>query len=153
MALPVTGGRSAAVVSVEFDPDGSPGVFTNWCGAKNLSITIDNEIQTEKVGDCSDWSAPVVTVKEFSGQNITASMDATWTADQHAQTSDWALSQLRRNIRITFPNATVGQVSSYEGAGMLQNLQLGEIGNVDGNKISETIAIEIDGTLTRTLAT
>jgi Phage tail tube protein len=150
MALPKTGGRSAAVVMVEFDPVGATGVFTNWCGAKNFSLSIQNEIQSEKVGDCNDWSLPVVTVKEYSGQDITASMDATWTGATHQRTSAWALNQLKLNVRIHFPGSEVGEVEYYDGLAMLSGLDLGEIGNVDGNKISESISLEFDGKLTVT---
>jgi len=152
MALPVTGGRSAAVVQVEFDPVGAPGVFTNWCGAKNFSLSIQNEIQSEKVGDCDDWTLPVVTVKEYSGQNITATMDATWTSATHLLTSAWALEQQKLNVRVQFPDAATGEVEFYDGLAMLSGLDLGEIGNVDGNKISENVSLEFDGTLTVTAA-
>lgn len=152
MALPVTGGRSAAVVQVEFDPVGAAGVYTNWCGAKNFSLSIQNEVQSEKVGDCDDWAAPVVTVKEYSGQNITATMDATWTSATHRLTGDWALTQKKLNVRINFPGAGTGEVEFYDGLAMLSGLDLGEIGNVDGNKITENVSLEFDGTLTSTPA-
>lgn len=150
MALPKTGGRGAAVVMVEFDPVTSAGIYTNWCGAKNFSLSIQNEVQSEKVGDCDDWSAPVVTVKEYSGQNITASMDGTWTSATHAKTSDWALNQKKLNVRIHFPDALAGEIEYYDGVAMLAGLDLGEIGNVDGNKITESVSLEFDGKLTTT---
>lgn len=150
MALPKTGGRGAAVVSVEFDPVGDPGTYTKWCGARNFQLVIDNEIQSDKVGDCDDWGAPIVTVKEYSGQDVTASMEATWTSATHAKTSKWALDQEKKNVRITFPDAEVGEIESYDGVAMLQNLTLGEIGNVDGNKISESVSLSFDGKITAT---
>lgn len=150
MSLPKTGGRGAAVVMVCYDPVGNPTVFTNWCGAKNFSLSIDNEIQSEKVGDCEDWSKPVVTVKEYSGQNITASMEATWTSATHKETSAWALEQKKLPVRIHFPGAAVGEVEYYDGVAMLQNLTLGEIGNVEGNKITEAVNLDFDGTISRT---
>jgi len=153
MALPKTGGRSAAVVMVEFDPVGETGVYTNWCGAKNFTLTVDNEIQSEKLGDCEDWSAPILTVKEYSGQNITASMDATWTAATHKLTSEWALGQKKLNVRVHFPGAILGEVEYYDGVAMLSSLALGEIGNLDGNKISESISLEFDGKLEVTAKT
>lgn len=150
MALPQTGGRGAAVVMVEFDPTGNAGVYTNWCGAKNFSLSIQNEIQSDKVGDCQDWDLPVATLKEYSGQNITASMDATWASATHALTSDWALNQKKLNVRIHFPGAQTGEVEYYDGLALLGGLDLGEIGNVDGNKITESINLEFDGRLTST---
>lgn len=147
MTLPQTGGRGAAVVMVEFDPVGNAGTYTNWCGAKNFNLSIQNEIQSEKVGDCDDWDAPVANVKEYSGQNITASMDATWTSATHAKTSDWALNQKKLNVRIHFPGSIAGEVEYYDGVSLLAGLDLGEIGNVDGNKITESVSLEFDGKL------
>lgn len=146
MTLPKTGGRGAAVVMVAFDP-AAPTVFTNWCGAKGFSLSIDNEITSEKIGDCDDWSAPIITVKEYSGQNITASMDATWSSATHKKTSEWALDQLKLPVRIHFPGALTGEVEYYDGKALLGGLNLGDIGNVDGNKISESITLEFDGKL------
>jgi hypothetical protein len=135
---------------VEFDPVGSPGTYINWCGAKNFSLNIENEIQNEKVGDCADWSLPVVTQKEYSSQTVTATMDATWTAATHKETGAWALEQKTLKVRVHFPNALTGEVEYYDGDAMLSGLSLAEIGNVDGNKVSENVSLEFDGTLTVT---
>lgn len=150
MALPKTGGRSAAVVMVEFDPTGAPGVYTNWCGAKNFSLSIQNEIQSEKIADCDDWSLPVVTVKEYSGQDVTASMDASWAAATHKLTSDWVLNQKKLNVRVHFPGAVIGEVEYYDGLALLAGLDLAEIGNLDGNRITENVSLEFDGGVTAT---
>lgn len=150
MATPKTGGRAAAVVMVEFDQAGAPGVYTNWCGAKSFSLTIDNEIQSEKIGDCDDWSAPIVTEKEYAGQDVKASMDASWAGSMHKNTSDWALNQLKLKVRVHFPDAAVGEVEYYDGTALLQSLNLGDIGSVEGAKITESISLEFDGKLLAT---
>jgi hypothetical protein len=77
-------------------------------------------------------------------------MDATWTSATHKETGDWALSQKTLAVRIHFPNAATGEVEYYDGNAMLASLSLGEIGNVDGNKISENVSLDFDGTLTVT---
>jgi hypothetical protein len=151
MAKPKTGGRAAAVVMVEFDPVGAAGVYTNWCGAKNFSLTVDNEIQSEKVGDCDDWSAPITSQKEYAGQDVSASMDATWTSATHKQTADWALDQMKLNVRVHFPDAIAGEIEYYDGVCLLKGLTLAEIGNVEGNKITENVTLEYDDGIERTL--
>lgn len=146
MAYPTTGGRGDAVVSVEWTPES--GTFANWCGANNFSLNLSNEVNSTPVGDCDDWSKPAVNVKEYGVQNVTASMDATWSSAMHAKTSDWALNQKKLKVKVTFPNATTsGEVASYEGTAMLTGIDLANIGNVNGAKITENVTLEFDGTL------
>lgn len=148
MAYPTTGGRGDAVVSVDWT---NSGTFTNWCGANNFSLNVANEITSTPVGDCDDWTAPVQNQKSYGPQNITASMDATWSSATHAKTSDWALNQKTLPVRITFPNAsTSGEVAQYDGDAMLTGLDLANIGAVDGSKITEAITLEFDGGVTPT---
>lgn len=147
MATPKTGGRAAAVVMVEFDQAGAPGVYTNWCGATNFSLSIDNEIQSEKIGDCDDWSAPIVTEKEYSGQDITASMDATWAGVMHKKTSDWAVDQLKLKVRLHFTDVAVGEIEYYDGTALLKGLKVDNIGNVDAKKITESVSLDFSGKL------
>ena len=151
MAVSKTGGRAAAVIMVEWDPVGAAGVYTNWAGAKNFSLSVDNEIQGHKLGDDDDWSLPVITQKEYAGQDIKASMDATWTAASHVKTSDWALSQKKLLVRVNFPSAIIGEIEFYDGTAMIGSLSLGDIGNLDGGLITETVSMEFDGTITATV--
>ncbi len=152
MTTPDIGGRGDCVVKVAFDPL-APTTFTNWCGATAFNLNISNEFSDNKVGDCDDWSAPVVTLKAPAGQNITGSMEATWSPTQHKTVADWVLDQTLLPVQIVFPNATVGQISMYEGEAYLEGLDVAGIGNLDGNAISESVSLTFNGTLERTVAT
>lgn len=151
MATPDLGGRGDCVVSVEFDPVGAAGTYTKWCGAKNFSFGVNNEFSEEKVGDCDDWTAPVVTISVPNGQTVSASMDATWVAAYHLQTSDWVLNQKALLLRIEFPNAAVGQVQYYDVTAYIEGLDLGNIGNTEGGVITENVTLKVTGGVTRTL--
>lgn len=152
MAIPALGSRGDIVVAVEFDPVGAPGVYTNWCGATNISFEVSNEVITQNVGDCDDWGLPVQTNRSYGPQGVTMNFDATWTAAQHTLTTDWAFNQRTLNVQVNFPNATTGNVSQYGGAALLSSMSLGNIGNTDGNPQTETVALEFSGAVTRTLA-
>ena len=151
MTTPDIGDRGDIVVQVEFDPTGAAGVYTNWCGATNFGFKIANEINKTVVGDCDDWGLPLVNKKSYGAQDVTANMDATWTAATHAKTQDWALSQLKKKVRILFPNATSGQVSMYDGTALLAGLDLDGIANLTGDSQTETVSLEFDGAVTPTL--
>lgn len=153
MATPNLGGRGDCVVSVEFDPAGSPGVYTKWCGAKNFDLGLTNEFSEEKVGDCEDWDAPVQTISVPSGQTISASMDATWVSAFHVQTSDWGLNQKALKVLVEFPQALVGQVKQYDMTAYIEGLNLGNIGNTEGGVVTENVTLKVTGGLQRTLKT
>ncbi len=151
MSLPDTGDRGDIVVQVEFDPVNLPGVYTNWCGATGFNLQITNEVTSQKVGDCDNWGLPIQNQKNYGAQNVTASMDATWTAATHLHTSDWALNQKKLRTRIHFPNALAGQVERYDGVGLLTGLTLDGVGNVEGQPQTESVSLEYSGGLERTL--
>ena len=153
MAKPKLGGRGECVVSVEFDPTGAAGVYTKWCGAKNFNLGVNNEFSDEKVGDCDDWDAPVVTISVPNGQTVSASMDATWVAAYHLQTSDWVLDQKALKVRVEFPKAEIGQVQYYDVLAYIEGLDLANIGNTDGGVITENVTLKVTGGITRTLRT
>lgn len=152
MATPVLGTRGSIVVQVEFDPDGAAGTYTNWCGTTGFSFNIANEVISTNVGDCDDWGLPIATNKSYGPQNVTASMEASWTAAVHAETSDWALNQKTLNVRILFLDAVAGQVANYDGAALLSGLDLGNIGNTDGTPQTESVTLEFSGAIVRAMA-
>ena len=152
MTLPNIGTRKDAVVMIAFDTN-SPSTFTNACGCKNFNIDVNNEIHSEKVGDCEDWEKPIETLKSYSAQNVTASMDATWSSKTHVKMSAWAMNQLYLPVRIHFPFAASGEIEYYDGVALLTSLNIANIGNTDGAPITESISLEFDGGLQETLKT
>ena len=145
MALPKGAGRGDIVIAVDFTGDST---FVNWCGARNVSLSIANEIGSTKVGDCEDWSAPAVTSKFYSGQDVTMTVDATWAKSMHLKTFNWAKRQEVHAVRISYPNASVGEIDHIEGGrALLGGFEMGEIGNLDGNLVTENVTLEFDGGL------
>tara|TARA_R110002012_G_scaffold101777_4_gene241144 strand:- start:317 stop:778 length:462 start_codon:yes stop_codon:yes gene_type:complete len=153
MATPVTGNRGDIVVQVELDPASLPGVFTNLCGVTSASFSVNNEVISFKVGDCDDWSEAVQTVKNYGALDASISISTTWTADQHPHMLKWVLEQKKLNTRLAYPNATTGQVSSIDCVGLMEGLELADIGNVDGNPQTEDLTIQCSGGITPTYAT
>ncbi|MEO0343016.1 MAG: phage tail tube protein [Pseudomonadota bacterium] len=155
MALPVTGTRGDIVVQVEFDPVGAAGTYTNACGVTSASFEISNDIISFDVGDCDDWSASVQKVKNYGAQDVTMSIDATWSAAQHVQMIDWAsrnINEGQLNLRLLYPNATTGQVSMIDGLALMETLTLDNVGNVEGNPQTENISLQFSGGITVTKA-
>lgn len=150
MALPVTAGRADIVVQVEWDPVGAPGVYINWCGTTSSALNISNEVKETKVGDCDDWSAAVQTIREYSGQNITMTMDATWARSVYSKTLDWALNQKKLNVRIQYLLAQSGDVEFLDGLALLSELANDAIGNLEGDSVTERVSLGFSGVLTPT---
>ena len=138
-------GRKDIVVSVKW-VDGA-GDFTNWCGARNFSLSLTNETGSNKVGDCDDWSKPALTRRYYSGQDVTATMDATYAKSWHPKVSEWAREQRSLRVRISFPGAAAGDIEYYVGTALLTSLELGGIGNLDGEPVTENVSLEFDGGL------
>lgn len=145
MTYPTTGGRGDAVVAVDF---AGTGTYENWAGATNGKLSVKNATNGTVVGDSTDWTLPPVTQRDYGGQDISFTMDATWSSAFHKEISDWALSQKKLSVQITFPNAATGEVSTYTGNALLTDVELANIGAVDGSKITDTVTLEFDGTLT-----
>ncbi|TMV84481.1 hypothetical protein FGG78_21730 [Thioclava sp. BHET1] len=146
MTYPTTGGRADAVVSVMFDAGSA--AYVNWAGATNGKLSVKNTVTNTVVGDTEDWSLPPKTFKGYSGQDVTMTMDATWASSMHAKTADWAINQRKLSVKISFPNAAAGEISSYTGVALLSDLDLANIGAVDGSKITESVSLEFDGGVT-----
>lgn len=151
MALPVTGTRGSIVVQVELDPVGAAGTFTNVCGVTNAQFSIQNEVIEFKVGDCDDWSLAVQTVKNYGATNVSMTIDAQWTADTDVQMLTWARTQQQLNVRLLYPSATTGQVSTLDGVALMEGYNVDGIGNTDGNPQTTQLSLQYSGGVTPTL--
>lgn len=149
MAKPTLAYRGDVIVMVAFDP-AQPDTFTNFCGATGISLEITNEIISEKIGDCDDWSAVIETVKAYGGQDAKASFNGKWAKQNHSKVLRWVVDQMKLPVRIHFVNVEVGEVEYIDGTALATSTDLGEIGNVDGNSISRNLSVEFDGTVALT---
>ena len=114
MALTTRAFRGDIVVMVNWSGTGS--TYTNFCGATGGTLTVSNEIRTEQVGDCDDWSAPIQTLKKPGAQNWTMSIDGTWAAQNNRQVIDWAVDQTLLPVRVHFVNAPAGDYEYFDGS-------------------------------------
>lgn len=151
MALPTRAFRGDIVVMVNWAGTGT--TYTNFCGATGGTLTVSNEIRSEQVGDCDDWSAPIQTLKKPGAQNWTMSIDGTWAAQNNRQVIDWAVNQTLLPVRVHFVNAVTGQYEYFDGDAYLSGLDISGIGNITGDAVTRSIQIEFDGTPELTLAT
>lgn len=152
MALPTRAYRGDIVVMVATNAV-APYTYTALCGATAVTLTISNEITSERVADCTDWTLPPQTIKGFGAQNTTATVNGIWARENHERMLDWALTQKKLAVRFSFAGVAVGDTQYIDGLAMLSEFGLDNIGNVDGNAVARTLNLEFDGTPTITKRT
>ena len=64
MAFPALQSRKDLVVMVAWNAT-TPAVYTNWCGATGIRLSINNNISEQVVADCEDWSLPAQIVRAY----------------------------------------------------------------------------------------
>jgi len=118
-----------------------PLVWTNFCGADGVTLTIDNAIQETQAGDCDDWSLPVQTLLAYGAQSVSMTVNAQLARSNRDKLLRWAKDQLTVPIRVHIVNAPTGEVEYIDGEGMLPSLGLDGIANTDGAVIRTTLNI------------
>ncbi|WP_294932179.1 hypothetical protein [uncultured Paracoccus sp.] len=152
MAEPSLHYRGDIIVMVAFEPD-TPLVYTNFCGATGIDLTIDNAIQETLVGDCQDWSLPIKTIAAYGAQTVTATINAQLARQNRDRLLLWAKDQMEIPVRFHFVNAEAGQTEYMDGVGMLPSLGLSGIGNDQGSVITTTLNLRFKNGLEFTAAT
>lgn len=141
MALPNRHYRGDIVVMVDWTATGGVGAtWTNFCGATNVTLTVDNAVQEEVVADCDDWTLPPQNVVEYGAQSWTISIDGTLAAQNRDKLLRAAKDQVLLPIRVHIVGAITGEVEYIDGAIILPSLSIGNIGNVDRAAVSMTIS-------------
>ncbi len=146
MATPQLGYRGDVVVAAAFDP-ASPTTYTNFCAATNITLTLNNDILSEKVGDCDDWAIPVTVVKSYGAQNATMSFTGQWSKQNNSTILRLSLDQLVLPIMIEFVGVPSGEIQYLKGEAFISSIDMGQIGNVEGNAISRNMSLEFSGAL------
>jgi hypothetical protein len=149
MALPTRAYRGDIVVMVATNTT-APYTYAALCGATSVTLTISNEITSERVADCQDWTLPPQTIKGYGAQNVTATVNGIWARENHERMLNWAASQEKLPVRFSFANVGAGETQYIDGIAMLSEFGLDNIGNVDGNAVARTISLEFDGSPTFT---
>jgi|GEM_PF-2000322 len=140
MAVPSLHYRGDIIVMVAWDST-TPLVFTNFCGANGVTLTIDNAIQETQVADCEDWSLPVQTQLAYGAQSVAMTINAQLAKSNRDKLLRWAKGQLTVPIRIHIVEAAATEVEYIDGEGMLPSLGLDGIGNTDGAVITTTLNV------------
>lgn len=142
MAIPSLQYRKDLVVMVAWDP-AAPLVYTNWCGATSISLTVTNATNEQTVADCDDWSLPAQIIKAYGAQSITASVAASLTKAGRDQLIRAALDQRELPIRFHLIDAEAGEIEYIDGVALLPSLNIENIGATDDNAVI-TYTLNID---------
>ena len=142
MAIPSLQYRKDLVVMVAWDP-AAPLVYTNWCGATSISLTVTNATNEQTVADCDDWSLPAQIIKAYGAQSITASVAASLTKAGRDQLISAALDQRELPIRFHLIDAEAGEIEYIDGVALLPSLNIENIGATD-DKTVITYTLNID---------
>ena len=142
MAIPSLQYRKDLVVMVAWDP-ATPLVYTNWCGATSISLTVTNATNEQTVADCDDWPLPAQIIKAYGAQSITASVAASLTKAGRDQLIRAALDQRELPIRFHLIDAEAGEIEYIDGVALLPSLNIENIGATDDNAVI-TYTLNID---------
>jgi hypothetical protein len=144
MSEPNLAYRGDIVVMVAFDP-AKPNDFINFCGSTGISLEITNEIVSEKVGDCQDWSAKVKVLKKYGAQDAKATFNGKWAKQNHSKVLRWAVDQMELPVRVHYVGVAAGEVEYLAGKALCTSTDLGDIGNLEGNSVTRNLSIEFNG--------
>lgn len=134
MAIPSLQYRKDLVVMVAWNP-ATPLVYTNWCGATSIGLSITNNISEQTVADCDDWSLPAQVIRAYGAQSVTATVNASLTKAGRDQLIRAALDQRELPIRFHLIEAETGEIEYIDGVGLLPSLNIDNIGSTDDNAV------------------
>lgn len=140
MALPVLSYRGDMVLMAALDPL-SPTVFSNFCGANGVTVSVSNNMQETQVADCEDWNLPVQTLVAYGAQTVTMTVNAQLARSNRDRLLRWAVDQLEVPLRLHIIDAQAGEIEYVDGIGMLGEYGIDGIGNTDGAVITSTLTI------------
>lgn len=141
MALPQRHYRGDIIVMVDWTAIGGVGAtWTNFCGANNVTLTVDNAVQEEVVADCDDWTLPPQNVAEYGAQSWTISIDGTLAKQNRDKLLRAAKDQVILPVRVHIVGATAGEVEYIDGPLILPSLTIGNIANTDRAAVTMTLS-------------
>lgn len=140
MSLPQLLYRGDAVVMAAWTP-ATPEVWTNFCGATGISLSIENAVTEEQVGDCDNWKLPAQTVVAFGAQTVTMTINAQFARSTRDKLLRWAKDQKLIPIRVHMVDAASGEVEYIDGIGMLPSTNIEGMGNTTGAALTTTLNV------------
>lgn len=139
MALAVTAKYDQLTLEVETD---TPGTYAKVCGMKDFNVDGNLALDEDEVPDCADESLPNSVV--VSPRSITVGVSGTgvWAQTSHDMMLKWNRLAQKKNVRITYGNASVGDVSTETGGAYLTKLTNSR---TKGKVVACEIEIRFDG--------
>lgn len=125
----------------------TPGTYAKPCGLIEVEFNRTANVTTTEVPDCDDESKPNYIEREVQSLEFTISGTGVWAQSGYETMLDWFYSGTTKNIRIGNLGAAIGETQYETGPALITNI--GEA-RTKGQKVSASIAIEFDGTPTRT---
>lgn len=152
MAYATTSDYASTALSVEIDPVGDPGTYSNLCGITSWSYTENTNLDETEVPDCSDLTKPLQIERAVRSTGATASCSGVWSLASHQKILDWARAGATRSVKITFAVVTAsGAATDTEvltGNAYMTNLSY-ELAY--GQKVNASFELVFDGLPTATL--
>lgn len=139
MALAVTAKYDQLTLEVETD---TPGTYAKICGMKDFSIEGNLSLDEDEVPDCADESLPNSVVVSPRAVTVTVSGTGVWAQSSHDMMLKWQRLAQRKNIRITYGNAAVGDVSTETGPAYMPKLVNAR---TKGKVVSAQVEFRFDG--------
>lgn len=120
----------------------TPAVYTNFCGATSIDLTINNAITETTIGPCDDWTLPSQVRRAYGAQSVNATINAQLAKSNRDKLLRWAKDQLEVPLRFHIVGALSGQVRYIDGIGMLPAANLTGIGGTDGQPVLLALNIQ-----------
>ena len=121
--------------------------WARLCGLVDIDVTRTANVDTVEIPDCDDESLPLSTEKSVRSIEVSVSGTGVWAQQSHGTMSDWFYSSATKQCRIGNLNAASGTPEYETGNAFLTDLSNSR---TKGQKVTASIAIEFDGTPTRT---
>lgn len=119
MALAVTAKYDQLTLEVETD---TPGTYAKVCGMKDFSIEGSQAVDEDEVPDCADESLPNAVIVDVRSVTVSVSGTGVWAQSSHDMMLKWNRLGQKKNVRVTYGNASVGDVHTETGKALLTKL-------------------------------
>lgn len=139
MALAETMKYDQLTLEVETD---TPGTYAKVCGMKDFTVDGNLAMDEDEVPDCADESLPNSVVVSPRSVTVAVSGTGVWAKTSHDMMHKWNRLAQRKNVRITYGLAAVGDVYTETGPAYLTKLSAGR---TKGKVVTAEIEIRFDG--------
>lgn len=144
MAYAVTSPYKDTTLAVEFT--GGSGTYTTICGITSWSMTLNTQLDTTEVPDCSDLSLPLQVENSVRSLGATISASGVWSLSSHQNVLAWAQSGATKSVRVSYLVVTASGASTdtetLTGNARMTNLQIQQD---YGQKMRVSFELAFDG--------